>query len=71
MSSAAVFLAGALLAAIVGLILLWAFHAIAQHRRRRETPFDQQMQALAFNPNRVSREQPSGIVTLDPIDEET
>ncbi len=71
MSSAALFLAGALVAAVVGLIVLWVFHAITQRRRRRETPFDQQMQALAFNPSRVSRDQPSGIVTLDPIDEET
>jgi len=70
LSSAVVFLVGALIACTAGLVLLWIVHMISQHRRRREIPFADQMRALSVDPGRPRREQPTGIVTLDPIDEE-
>jgi len=70
-SSAVVFLVGALVACTIGLALLWITHTVSQHRRRREIPFAEQMRTLTLNPDRPRREQPPGIVTLDPIDEET
>jgi len=71
MSSAVVFLVGALIACTLGLVLLWVIHVITQSRRRREIPFADQMLALTVDPSRPRREQPTGIVTLDPIDEES
>lgn len=71
MSSAVIFLVGALVACSVGLVLLWVVHMISQRRRRRVVPFSEQMRALSLDPNRPRHEQPVGIVTLDPIDEES
>jgi len=70
-SSAVVFLVGALVACTVGLVVLWLLHSVSQHRRRREIPFADQMRALSSNPSRARRRQPSGIVPVDPPDEET
>lgn len=71
MSSAVVFLAGALIACIIGLVVLWLLHGVSQHRRRREIPFADQMRALSTDPSRARHRQPSGIVAVDPTDEET
>jgi len=73
MSSAVVFLIGALVACVVGLILLWITHLVSRRRRRRrgEISFADQMRALSINPDGPRREQPIGIVTLDPIDKES
>jgi len=71
LSSAVVFLVGALIACTVGLVFLWVIHMISERRRHREIPFADQMRALSVNPNGPRREQPRGIVTLDPIDEES
>jgi len=72
-SGAVVFLAGALIACVVGLILLWITHSVSRRRRRRraEISFADQMRALSTNPDGPRREQPVGIVTLDPIDKES
>jgi len=71
MSNPVVYLTGALIACVVGLVLLWLIHLLSRRRNRREVPFAVQMRALSTDPSKVRRPQPSGIVALDPIDEET
>jgi len=70
-SNPVIYLTGALIACVIGLVLLWLFHILSRRRSRREVPFSAQMQALAFGRSKVRRTQPSGIVPLDPTDEET
>ena len=68
MSSAVVFLVVAGLAAVVGSVVLWL-----GHRSRDRTPadFQDQLRALAPRGEARTREQPSGIVPLEPpADEE-
>lgn len=71
MSNPVIYLTGALIACVIGLVLLWLAHILSRRRGRREVPFSDQMQALAFDRSKVRHTQSSGIVPLDPTDEET
>ncbi|MEM7140286.1 MAG: hypothetical protein AAF548_04575 [Actinomycetota bacterium] len=68
MSSAAVFLLVALLAAVGGSVLLYL---VTRARQPRPPDFQDQLRALAPPGRERTAEQPSGIVPLDPgADEE-
>ncbi len=65
MSSAVAFLLVALVAAAVGSAVIWA----VQHRpRRRQPDFQEQLRHLAPRPGVT--EQPTGIVRVDPLNDE-
>lgn len=65
MSTAVGFLLVAIAAAVVGSAFMWALH----HRPTRRPPdFHEQLRAIAPRPGLA--EQPSGIVPLDPADDE-
>lgn len=66
MSTAVAFLLVAIAAAVVGSAIIWAL----QHRPRRRPPdFQEQLRAIAPSRPGVS-EQPTGIVHLDPSNDE-
>ena len=68
MSTAAVFLLAAALAAVGGSLLLWLGHRV---RRPRPPDFQEQLRAIAPRRKEGTPGQPSGIVPLDPgADEE-
>jgi len=69
-SSAVVFLVGAIIACSVGLVLLWLVHLISRRRRRPPVSFEDAMRALSNDSPTSRREPPRGIVTLDSTDEE-
>lgn len=67
MSTAAIFLIVAALAAVGGSVLLYFGHRV---RQPRPPDFGEQLRALAPPGARGTTQQPSGIVHLDPGDDE-
>lgn len=67
MSSAAIFLLVAVGAAVVGSLLLYLAHRV---RRPRPPDFSEQLRRLAPNDTKRASTQQSGIVHLDPGDDE-
>ena len=67
MSNAVLFLGAALLAAVVGSVLLWAIHRL---REPSPADFQERLRAIAPLNRNPTVEQPSGIVHLDPAADE-